>query len=204
MRFRRRKEEHQDPGSPGWDAIQAALDALHPSQEPRHVGYVPGLHLGSGLQGCSAYLCDGHWHYATFGLSELWAKEDGSDPQVSGWGYELTMRVRGAVGEAPGWPFGLLETIARHTRDHVHPFAIGDRLDPGGPITGTAGTRLVAVAFTRDRSLDPITTPNGRLEFRQLVGITREELEEMKASSTDAVLARLSEDDPLLVTDPER
>jgi hypothetical protein len=147
---------------------------------------------------------EGHCHYATFGLSELWAKDEEADPEVSGWGYELTMRVRGPAGEPPGWPFRLLETIARHTHTNGHPFAVGDRLDPGGPITGAADTRLVAVAFTTDRSLQPISTPNGSLEFRQLVGITREELDEMKASSTDAVLARLAADNPLLVTDPER
>ena len=205
MRFRRREPEApRDPESPGWDAIQAALDGLYPEQEHRHIGYTPGLAFGSGLQGCSAYRAEDHWHYVTFGLTELWAKEEGSDPAASGWGYELTMRVTGPADEAPPWPFGLLEPIARHTRTNAHPFEVGDRLEPGGPITGSTDTRLVALAFTHDRSLAPIETTNGRVEFRQAVGITAEELAEMRATSTDAVLARLAADNPLLVTDPAR
>ncbi|MDI9654077.1 suppressor of fused domain protein, partial [Burkholderia cenocepacia] len=33
-----------------------------------------------------------HWHFVTYGLSELYAKES-DDPAVSGFGFELTMRV---------------------------------------------------------------------------------------------------------------
>jgi hypothetical protein len=135
----------------------------------------------------------------------LWAKEPESDPLVSGWGYELTIRVVGPNGEpAPGWPFELLEKIARYTHQNSHPFAVGDRLDPGGPITGRADTRLVAVAFAVDPELPAIESANGRLEFRQLVGITDEELAEMKQSTTAAVLDRIRTSSALLVTDPAR
>jgi hypothetical protein len=126
-----------DLPAPGWDAIDATLRRLYPAEEPRHIGYTPGLAFGSGLQGCSAYRAADHWHYVTYGLTELWVKEPESDPQVSGWGYELTIRVTGPNGEsAPNWPFDLLEKIARYTHENSHPFAVGDRLDPGAPITG--------------------------------------------------------------------
>jgi hypothetical protein len=160
--------------------------------------------LGSGLQGCSAYWAGDHWHYVTYGLTELWEKADGSAPGVSGWGYELTTRVTGDQGEVPSWPFNLLETIARHTHDQDHPFQVGDRLDPGGPITGIAGTRLTAIAFTLDPTLPPLGSPNGRLEFRQVVGITAEELARMRSGTTEEVLDRLATDNPLLITDPTR
>lgn len=206
MLGRRRKTDRplEEPDSPGWDAIDRVLAALYGGQPPKHIGYVPGLHLGSGLQGCSAYWTGDHWHYVTFGLTELWGKTDGSDPNISGWGYELTTRVPGGADEPPAWPFNLLETIARHTRDQQHPFHVGDRLDPGGPITGTDQTRLTAIAFTLDTTLPAVDSPNARFEFRQLVGITAEELAEMRSTSTEAVLARLAGDDPELVTDPTR
>lgn len=194
-----------DAPAPGWDAIDSALRSLYPEQEPRHVGYPPGLAFGSGLQGCSAYRAADHWHYVTYGLSELWTKEPGSDPSVSGWGYELTLRISRSDGEsAPTWPFELLEKIARYTHQNSHPFAVGDRLDPGGPITGQPNTRLVAVAFALDTELPTLASTNGRLEFRQLVGITGKELDEMKRSTTASVLERFRQSNPLLITDPSR
>lgn len=195
-----------DVEAPGWNAITAVFDRLHAGQEPRHVGYPPGLAFGAGLQGCSAYRADGHWHYVTYGLTELWAKEEGSRPEVSGWGYELTLRLAAAgdAAEAPGWPFGLLEAIARHTRQQAHPFAVGDRLDMGGPITSDQPTRLEVLAFVVDPEAGTIDTPNGAVEFRQVVGVTRDELAEMQATSTAAVLDRLAVGNPRLATDPSR
>jgi len=190
--------------APGWEAIDAACRQLHGTQTPKHVGYPPGVHLGAGLQGCSAYDADDHWHYVTYGLTELWAKEEGADPEVSGWGYELTMRVVKAGPEPEGWPFNELEFIARHTRTRGHPFRVGDRIDRERPIGGLDQTRLTAFAVLPDPELVPMTTPNGSFEFRQLVGITADELTEMRATSTEAVLNRLRRASPKLVTDPRR
>jgi hypothetical protein len=112
--------------APGWDAITAAVDPLYPGQEPRHIGYTPGLAFGSGLQGCSVYATATHWHYVTYGLTELYQKDPEADPSVSGWGYELTMRLPRAATEsvAPNWPFELLEKIARYTQSQGHSFGV--------------------------------------------------------------------------------
>jgi hypothetical protein len=190
--------------APGWDAIDRALVDLYGSQTPKHVGYPPGLGLGSGLQGCSAYDAGDHWHYVTYGLTELYQKEARSHPEVSGWGYEMTLRVVRSGDEVPPWPFNELEFIARYTHDNNHPFEVDDRIDRGLPITGSADTRLTAFAVTLDATLPPTTSPNGAVEFRQLVGITAAELAEMKATSTAAVLDRFRQTDPLLITDPAR
>ena len=51
-----------------------------------------------------------------------------------------------------------------------------------------------AVAFVSDPSLPVWTTsPNGSFEFYELVGVTPDELAEMQATSTAAVLARMAE-----------
>jgi suppressor of fused-like protein len=192
-----------DIAAPGWDAISNAMAALYPDQEPRHMAYTPGLAFGGGLEGCSAYRAADHWHYVTYGLTELWAKEAGSDPARSGWGYELTMRVVGDAGEPPAWPYQLLEQTARYTHSTGRPFKEGDRLDPGGPITGVDGSSLVGVAFLRDPQLPDRDSDNGRLAFLQMVGITRAELDEMKATTTAAVIARLKSSNPLLITEPD-
>lgn len=199
-----------DEESPGWDAITSACTRIYGDQVPRHIGYVPGLAFGSGLQGCSAYAAADHWHYVTYGLSELWAKEAESDPDMSGWGYEFTMRVAPVDGimrspaECPTWPFDLLESIARLTQTNGDLFLVGHRLDARAPITGEDNTTLTAVAFTLDPQMGSIDTPNGELAFHQVVGITPAELEWMKSSSTADVLATWAPTNPLLVTQTAR
>jgi len=62
----------------------------------------------------------------------------------------------------------------------------------------------MAVAFTSDVKLPKIRTPNGSVEFVQVVGITAAELERMQETSTAAVLQDLARATPELVTDPGR
>lgn len=183
--------------APGWDAIEAALRELYPGVEPRHVGYTPGVHFGSGLQGCSAYPTESYWHYVSYGLTELWQKDSDADPQWSGWGFELTMRVRRLPGQdlAPGWPFSLLEHLARFIREQRVLLADGHRVDLRQPLT--EGSALTAVAFAGDPQLPPMETPNGRVEFLTAVGITAAELAAMHEGEW-------LPPDPLLVTDPTR
>jgi suppressor of fused-like protein len=186
--------------APGWDAIDKAVRALYPGVEPIHRAPIPGPAFGGGVQGISAYPAAGHWHFVTYGLSELYAKGS-ENPEVSGFGYELTFRARRAGNEGPpGWAFNLLEQVARAARAG-NDFWIGHRLDPGGPINGDPSHSRIALAFILDPELGTIDTPNGRLAFLQLVGITADELVEMKAKSTDAVISRLAAADPLLITD---
>src|SRR5438105_6801810 len=80
----------------GWDAIDAALRTIYGDREPYHVGTVVPYALGGPdpIHGISAYKNVDprpHWHFVTYGFSELWAKES-SEPDVSGFGFELTFR----------------------------------------------------------------------------------------------------------------
>jgi Suppressor of fused protein (SUFU) len=193
-----------DDEAPGWDAIDAALRAVHGDAEPFHRGLVPGVAFGSPLQGASAYPEADHWHFVTYGLTELFVKES-DDSEISGFGYELTMRVRrDGEEQPPDWPFALLASVAAAARAG-HDFSVGHRLQVGGPITGAPGCVMEAIAFTSDPSL-PIWTPSphGSFEFYALVGVTPQELSEMQATSTAAVLERLAAANPLLITDPRR
>ena len=208
------EHEHADshsepePEAPGWDAITAAFDALYPGAKPAHVGYSPGLAFGSGLQGCSAYRAADHWHYVTYGLTELWDKDPDAEPGISGWGYEFTLRA--PLDEAdeapPRWPFVLLEQVAKTSNQHGTLYDVGHRIDIRQPVTGEPGTALTALAITCDpRFPEPIASPNGSFDLLQIVGITAAELARMKATSTADVLGRLVADgNPLLVTDPRR
>lgn len=167
-----------------------------------HVAPTAGVGLGGHLDGISAYPEGATWHLVTYGLTELWTKES-EDPEWSGWGYELTLRVPDLDGQAPRWAWSLLDAVAGVTQQGTV-FSAGHRLATGHSITGDDDTLLSAVAFTIDPDLTTISTPHGRVDFLLLVGVTPEEVEEMKASSTADVLARLGQENPRLVTDPRR
>ena len=191
--------------APGWDAIEATVaEHLEIDGEPLHwvTGVLPGQ---DGVYGVSAYRLPGLWFFVTFGLTELYEKES-DDAAVSGWGFELTMRTPRADHDPqpPQWPRTLLVRLGEYVFNRASPFGPGHRLDPGGPITGTPDTRLTAVAFTADPQLPSIKTPNGSLDFLQVVGITADELERMQESSTAEVLQELAVQSPDLVTHPAR
>ena len=197
----------QEPEASGWDAIDDAFDDLYGGVEPVHVGYIPGLAGGSGLQGCSAYRAADHWHYVTYGLTELWDKSADADPEISGWGYEFTLRAPLLEGAdtPPQWPFTLLEQLAKTTNHGGSVYEVGHRVDLRRPITGEPGTELTALALARDPQIpDLVDSPNGAFAFLQVIGVTADELDRMKATSTAAVLEDLALGNPLLITDPAR
>jgi suppressor of fused-like protein len=187
--------------APGWDSIEVAFSDAYPGVEPLRYAPGPPVSLGGIVDGISAYETPKGWHLVTFGLTELFAK--GSDEaQLSGWGYELTLRT--PVADAPqGWALELLLAVARVTQHRGVVFGEGHRLDVGSSIGGDRSP-LRAVAFIRDRATQPRLFPFGHYALLQMVGITFSELQKMKASSTEGVLRRLAEQDPELRTDPAR
>lgn len=195
-----------EPTASGWDAIDAACQRLYSDQPPRHVGYMPGRAFGSVLQGCSAYRAADHWHYVTYGLSNLFDDDERENDGLSGWGYELTWRVRdpGAEAEAPEWPFTILQRLAKWASDGGVLLAEGSRLTIG-PVTGyphTDGPRtpLTVVLLATDPQLGEIDTANGRVRFLQLVAVDPDTLALAQEEGSAAVLDRLRREDPLMVT----
>ncbi|MGW5481566.1 suppressor of fused domain protein [Streptomyces sp. NPDC004008] len=202
----------QTQEAPGWDAIDAALAPFYPGITPFHVGYFPPKGFeGGALQGCSAYPAEGHWHYVTYGLSELYTPGEDDDPDWSGWGFELTLRVRrGSEEQPPGWPYRMLQEVAKYVNGNQVLLEDGHRIDFRQPVTGhphledAPPTGLTVFAFTADPQLGTIDTPNGKVTFLQAVGVTAEEKGAMTDSSTAQVLQALAAGNPLLVTDPAR
>lgn len=196
--------------APGWLAIDGALAPLYGDQTPLHWGTVISWMLGGRdpLDGISGYRNDGpplHWHFVSYGMSELYGKES-KDVDVSGWGFELTFRLaREAADETPPmWPLSLLQNLGRYMFDSGNSFGAGHHLDCNGPIALEAETDLVALLFLPDPQLDPIDTPHGRVQFLQLVGITADELEACRAWNTESFGGVLKKSNPLLVTDLRR
>lgn len=217
----------------GWDAIVAAWKPLYGDREPLHFGNV--LPFGAGgkdpIHGMDLHFNSKpvpHWHLITYGFSELWGKES-DDPEVSGYGFELTARVKIDVshGEAtrlaagdyaicktgsensrgrvvPFWAMNCLQNLARYVFESGNAFDDGHHVDLLGPMRTDSNTLIRAAAFRLDPVLPPISTPNGSVNFLQLVGLTNDEYEATKDWNTLSVLNLMAEQDPLLVIDLER
>lgn len=161
------------PG-PGRGAIDAALALVHGDQTP-----VLRRAVGEALEQVAAWRVETpapHWHLVGYGLSDL----DGEGPGdgVSGHGFELTLRVARGQGERgpPGWAVDALQELARYVATTGNRFDVGHHMDLNGPIADGADTHVHAVAFVADPDLPPRDTPAGRLQFLQVVGLTKDEL----------------------------
>jgi hypothetical protein len=194
-------EDVEEREAHGWAAIERAVGRVRPGREPLRWELPEDQ---GGLVAVLAYPGDDCWLIVSLGLTELFDKVT-DDPVVSGWGVELTLRVPvGDEGFPPNWALNLVMRLGAYVFGSQSCFGPGHRMDPGGPITGAADTGLTALAFTLDPELEGVDTPNGRVEFLTVVGITRAELDRMKRTSTDEVLDALRVESPNLVTDPDR
>lgn len=199
-----------DAKSPGWDAIDAALVPLYAAVSPKHYGTGLPYRLGGPdpLHGISAYLRTDpvpHWHFVTYGFSELFAKE-WENPAISGWGFELTFRLACApdAAEPPAWALNFLQNMGRYVFKSGNAFAAGHYMNLNGPIALGIETAIRSIAFLDDPELPPIDTPHGKLKFLQVVGITVDEEVALKQWSTLEALAVLSAHLPLMMTDLSR
>ncbi len=174
-----------DGQAPGLDAINQALASFY-GQKPDRIFSESEL-TGSGspaLESISVYRSQSdvlHWHYVTFGFSELFEKES-EDSEVSGLGFELTFRLTVTVNEnsPPRWPCDLLNGLARTIFENGTHLQPGNHFELQDSINPVANTRLTSVLIARDEELGTIETKFGRVEFLQLVGITAEELKVLK------------------------
>ena len=192
--------------APGWEAIDAAARRVYGEQEPKHWGTLIRWSLGGPdpLDGISCYEAEGHWHFVSYGLTDLYEKGDPDDPE-SGYGFELTFRLARKKGETapPQWTLVLLQRIARYVFETGNVLRPGEHVELGGPI-GEKDASLTALAVVDDPTLTASDTPHGHVRFLQLVGITADELDAIKDWNSEGVIALLEERDPMHVTDLRR
>jgi hypothetical protein len=194
--------------APGWHAIDSALAVLYPGQEPpHHYGTAVPYRFGGPdpIDGISVYIAGSpdHWHFVTYGFSELFAKE-GDDPETSGYGFELTFRLARREPKPPVFALNFLQNLGRYVFGTGRVFESGHHMDLNGPLEADGASAITAIVFARDPELPPMETPNGRVEFLQVVGLTEDELLAVKAWDTNRFVALLAERTPRLVTDLDR
>ena len=166
-----------------------------------------------------------HWHYITFGLSDLHG--DGRVHQIennehSGMGFELSFRlikpkdvdedpkvdlVKNPHGRPPTWPANLLQALARYV------FQTGNRLCSGDNIPWRKSldhsmSKIQHMLIVEDVQLKQVKTVNGTVDFCQIVGVTEEELEQASRWNGNGVLNLLkrnvSTGGEFLITDMSR
>ncbi|RSM61688.1 hypothetical protein DMH04_53875 [Kibdelosporangium aridum] len=197
--------------APGWSAIDSACARIYGDEKPQHWGTLLRWSLGGEdpLDGISAYTRTEpvpHWHYVSYGMSELHDKQS-EDADVSGWGFEFTFRLvrRPDQAEPPIWPANLMQNLARYVIQTGNWFAPGHHIDANGPIAADRPDSLIrTLAFIRDPELGEIDTPNGAVQFLQLVGLTPDEYEAATEWHTESLLGLLQPQMPLAVTDIDR
>ncbi|MDR3065039.1 MAG: suppressor of fused domain protein [Comamonas sp.] len=204
-----------EEGSQGWDAIDEALQTVYGDQQPVHFATLIKFRLGGDepLDGVSVYRSEQgvpHWHYVSYGFSDLYGDLDDSydiaPGKPSGYGFELSFRlVRGvAEQEAPSWPVNFLQNIARYVFRTGNVLAPGHWMTANGPIKADADTLLTEMGFVQDPELPAMHTPYGDLMFLQLVGLTSDELREVRRWNVQGALQSLQNYMPLWITDLAR
>jgi len=192
----------------GWEAISTALSGVYGKREPFHFGTLIRWGMGGPdpLDGISVYLNERplrHFHYVSFGLTELYGKE-GDVADVSGFGFELTFRlvVDDGIAEPPKWPMHLMQNIARYVFSTGNVFSQYDHMNAGGAFA--EGSAITAFTVIQDPALPPMQTGNWRVEFLQVVGLTTDEYRLVKEWNAERFLGYLAGEAPMFVTDVRR
>ncbi|MEV0295618.1 suppressor of fused domain protein [Nocardia sp. NPDC050710] len=196
---------------PGWDAIEGVLAPLYREITPVHWGTEQPWSLGGAdpLEGVSAYPRTDpvpHWHYISFGMTELYEKE-WDNPDDSGWGFEFTFRLARPTGEteAPIWPVRFMQNLARYVFQSGEWFEPGQTIKANGPIASErTDSAIHAAGFVIDPELGTIGSPFGRIAFLQIVGLTMPEYRAALGGKLLGMLGELADRLPLYVTDIDR
>ena len=204
-----------EEGAEGWDAVDAALEKIYGDQQAAHFGTLIKFRLGGEdpLDGISVYRSEHgqpHWHYVTYGFSDLYGDLDDSrdiaPDKPSGYGFELTFRLARTADEQepPRWPLNFLQNIARYVFRTGNVFAPGHWMTANGPIAADTDTLLTEMGFVQDPELECTHTPFGDLMFLQLVGLTADELREVRRWNVQGALQAMQPHMPLWVADLSR
>ena len=197
------KEPAEEVSADGWLGIEKEFLRVYPGQtKPKHYGTLVKWRLGGNdpLDGISIYDGGDYWHFVTFGLSELYEKES-ENKEISGYGYEMTLKLKKYKFEDEEAEIknicGILQSIARITFNKGEIFLPSEFIYIGQQ-TGMdvkQKSNITGFITIADTSVNTIDTPNGRVEFLELIGMTDAELKTLsnKASVMD-IYSKLGSD----------
>lgn len=187
------KEEKIEEITPkGWDAITEIFEKVYPGQKrPLHYTTKLPWELGGNdpLQGISVYDGGDYYHFVSYGLSDLYDKSN-KDDKYSGYGMEFTLKLKKKKYKDLDKELkniaGIFQQLARTT------FTRGELYKPFEYIyTGqTVGidfeqkSKLTGFITILDEEVGSIDTPNGIVDFVELIGVHNSELERLLDKKT--------------------
>ena len=211
------KNTFTEDDSVGWKSIDESLGKIYGKTEPKHYGPLCGLHIAVGgtdpIDGASIYNSKNqelHKHIISYGMSELYYDEEKAGGEFSKWGFEFTFRLKPFKEDKdePTWAIQVMNNLARYVFKSGNWFEENHFIPANGPIRLNTETKIVGFVFAIDPELGTIETPHGLVTFLQLVGITENELERLKANSktseVEKLIKELKKENPLLITDLNR
>lgn len=180
--MKKETNSNDEVNTQGWDSITNTFEALYPDQtNPLHYGTIISWQLGGNdpLDGISVYEADNYYHFVTYGFSELYEKES-KDKEYSGYGFELTAKLR----KSPATDdtelrtmAGILQSLARYVFENNMIISAYEYIYTGqeSGMDSKEESKLTGFITVPDEA-GIIDTPNGKVEFVQLVGMTDREL----------------------------
>jgi hypothetical protein len=215
MNLEEYKKQFKKDDAVGWISIDNKLEEIYPKQAPEHFAPLVSYSLGGEdpLDGISIYKSDkqeNHFHFVSYGFSNLYYDEEAVKDEFSKWGFELTFRLKPFEQDNgdPKWVLALMQNLAKYIFSSKKWFEEYHFIPANGPIRLNTETEITALAFVLDPELGTINTPNGSVSFLQMVGITSAEYETLmknpKKEETKKLLDELIKSNPLLITDLSR
>lgn len=205
--------ENDEEWAPGWDIIDDAFDEVYPNGEYQHYAINMAKRAIFGgdqfLDGYSIYnSSNGYKHIVTYGMTELYADEKAFGGEFNKWGYEMTIKLKEPDNDSCMWALTVLGNLARYTYTSERWF------EPYQYVAGNGGSlnldkpecKITALLIVDDTEVKGRDTIYGRTDFMQLVGITEQELQALKADYSRAkeLAEMLKTDYPNLETDMYR
>ena len=178
------KPENKEIEAIGWNAIEQEFLRVYPGQSnPKHYGTIMRWIFGGNdpLDGISVYDGGDYWHFVSFGQTEIYEKES-EVKEISGYGYELTFKLKKDAYEDEEAEIrnicGILQMVARITftkNEIFQPFEFIYTGQTTG-IDAKQKSNLTGFITIKDPTVETIDTPNGKVEFVELIGMTDAEL----------------------------
>lgn len=197
--------------APGWTALDKVLGAVYPGQTPHQYTSKHGYDLDSRSPLPAISVCEAggpdHWHFVTYGLTELFEKSS-KNAELSGFGYEVTLRLPRTAQEAqpPAWALSFLQAIGHYVLSGSGVLDSGHIIDLGGSLmpAHAGDTLLRGVVVLPDPTFGKVDTPFGSVLFLQLYGLTQDELTALSDWDMERKVGLVQEIDRLAITDPAR
>ena len=129
------------------------------------------------------YESDDFFHFVSYGLSELYEKES-ENKEYSGYGFEFTLKLKKSslnnVQNELDCVCGILQSLAGETFSNGSIFKPYEYIYTGqtSGIDSEGVSNITGFVTILDEAGE-IITPNGKLQFVQLVGVTNDELQQI-------------------------